>query len=417
MDYLIRNIDLAAEGRLKIDWVREHMPVLNEIRREFEDAQPFRGVRIAISIHLEAKTAYLAEVLQAGGAQVAISGSNPLSTQDDIAAALAEAGIRVFAWYNATPEEYQEHLVRVLQTGPEVVIDDGGDLVNLLHGDYSHLAVRVIGGCEETTTGIMRLKAMEKAGMLKFPMVAVNDAQCKYLFDNRYGTGESVWSGIMRTTNLTVAGKTVVVAGYGWCGRGIAMKAKGLGAGVIITEIDPIKAIEALMDGFSVMSMDDAAPLGDIFITVTGCRDVIRGRHCEKMKNGAILANAGHFDVEISKPELMAGSVKQTRVRQNIEEFTMSDGRKLYLLADGRLVNLAAGDGHPAEIMDMSFALQAMSAKYIVEGGKSLANLVYKVPGEVDKKVAYIKLNSLNKKIDILTPQQKEYLYGWQHGE
>jgi len=417
MDYLIRNIDLAAEGRLKINWVREHMPVLNEIRREFEDAQPFRGVRIAISIHLEAKTAYLAEVFQAGGAQVAISGSNPLSTQDDIAAALAEVGIRVFAWHNATPEEYQEHLVRVLQTGPEVVIDDGGDLVNLLHGDYSHLADRVIGGCEETTTGIIRLKAMEKTGMLKFPMVAVNDAQCKYLFDNRYGTGESVWSGIMRTTNLTVAGKTVVVAGYGWCGRGIAMKAKGLGAGVIITEIDPIKAIEAHMDGFSVMSMDDAAPLGDIFITATGCRDVVRGRHCEKMKNGAVLANAGHFDVEISKPELMAGSVNQTRVRQNIEEFAMSDGRKLYLLADGRLVNLAAGDGHPAEIMDMSFALQAMSANYIVEGGKSLANLVYKVPGEVDKKVAYIKLNSLNKKIDILTPQQKEYLYGWQHGE
>lgn len=417
MDYIVRDINLAPMGKLKIDWVSEHMPVLNEIRKEFEATQPFMGVRVAVSIHLEAKTAYLATVLKAGGADVAITGSNPLSTQDDIAAALAEEGIKVFAWYNATSEEYKQHLIKVLETEPEVIIDDGGDLVNLLHNECSHLLPNVIGGSEETTTGVLRLEAMEKAGHLKFPMMAVNDALCKYLFDNRYGTGESVWTGIMRTTNLIVAGKYVVVAGYGWCGKGIAMKAKGLGAKVIITEIDPIKAIEAHMDGFHVMSMDDAAALGDVFVTVTGCKDVIRGKHYEKMKNGAILSNAGHFDVEINKPELNELSTGNRVVRNNIEEFTMSDGRKIYLLAEGRLVNLAAGDGHPAEIMDMSFALQALSAKYILENGRNLGSKVYKVTEEIDKKVAQLKLESMAVGIDRLSPDQEEYLYGWEHGE
>ncbi|MHB9094434.1 MAG: adenosylhomocysteinase [Eubacteriales bacterium] len=417
MNYIVRDINLAPSGKLKIDWVKEHMPVLNQIRSEFEAIKPFKGVKVAVSIHLEAKTAYLAKVLKAGGADVVITGSNPLSTQDDVAAALAADGIQVYAWYNATAEEYKEHLVKVLETRPDVIIDDGGDLVNLLHNECSHMANQVIGGSEETTTGVMRLEAMEKANLLKFPMIAVNDALCKYLFDNRYGTGESVWTGIMRTTNLIVAGKTVVVAGYGWCGKGIAMKAKGLGAKVIVTEIDPIKAIEAHMDGFTAMSMDDAAALGDVFITVTGCKDVIRGKHYENMKNGALLANAGHFDVEINKPELNERSVGRRVVRQNIEEFAMPDGRKIYLLAEGRLVNLAAGDGHPAEIMDMSFALQALSAKYILENGKNLGNKVYKVADEIDKKVAEIKLKSLGTGIDRLTPEQEQYLYGWQHGE
>lgn len=417
MDYIVRDISMASAGRLKIDWVKEHMPVLNEIRKEFEATKPFEGIKIAISIHLEAKTAYLAKVLQAGGADVAISGSNPLSTQDDIAAALAEEGIKVFSWHNATAEEYKHHLVKVLETNPQIVIDDGGDLINLLHGDCTHLAGQIIGGCEETTTGVMRLEAMEKADQLKFPMIAVNDALCKYLFDNRYGTGESVWTGIMRTTNLIVAGKTVVIAGYGWCGKGIAMKAKGLGAKVIITEIDPIKAIEAFMDGFQVMTMDEAASLGDVFITVTGCKDVIRGQHYKNMKIGAILANAGHFDVEINKPELKQCSVGHRTVRQNIEEFIMVDGKRLYLLAEGRLVNLAAGDGHPAEIMDMSFALQAMSAKYMLENGKNLEERLYQVPAEIDNRVAGIKLKSLNTEIDKLTAEQEKYLFGWQHGK
>lgn len=417
MDYIVRDINLAPAGKLKIDWVKEHMPVLNEIRSEFEKTQPFKGVRVAVSIHLEAKTAYLATVLKAGGADVVITGSNPLSTQDDVAAALAADGIQVYAWYNATAEEYKAHLIKVLETKPRIIIDDGGDLVNLLHYECAHLAENVIGGSEETTTGVMRLTAMEKAGQLKFPMIAVNDALCKYLFDNRYGTGESVWTGIMRTTNLIVAGKTVVVAGYGWCGKGIAMKAKGLGAKVIVTEIDPIKAIEAHMDGFQAMSMDDAAALGDVFITVTGCKDVIRGRHYEKMKNGALLANAGHFDVEINKPELTEMAQNKRVVRKDIEEFAMPDDRKLYLLAEGRLVNLAAGDGHPAEIMDMSFALQALSAKYVLESGQNLGGKVYKVPEDIDKKVAAIKLKSLNTSLDKLTPEQEEYLYGWEHGE
>lgn len=417
MDYIVRDIKLAPGGKLKIDWVKEHMPVLNELRKDFEINKPFAGKRIAVSVHLEAKTAYLCKVLKAGGAEVIVTGSNPLSTQDDVAAALVEDGIQVFAWYNATSEEYHDHLVKVLETRPQIIIDDGGDLVNILHHERQDLLPGVIGGAEETTTGILRLRAMEKEKLLKFPMMAVNDAYCKHLFDNRYGTGESVWTGIMRTTNLIISGKNVVVAGYGWCGKGIAMKAKGLGAKVIITEIDPIKAIEAHMDGFRVTTMDDAAAIGDVFVTVTGCKDVIRGRHFEKMKKGVLLANAGHFDVEINKPELAALAKSKRVVRQNIEEFAMADGRKIYLLAEGRLVNLAAGDGHPAEIMDMSFAIQALSAKYINENAGKLENRVYSVAQEIDNRVAEIKLKSLGNIIDKLTPEQEEYLYGWEHGE
>ncbi|SHK87438.1 adenosylhomocysteinase [Desulforamulus aeronauticus] len=412
---IIRDINLAPSGRLKIDWVRQHMPVLNVIREQFEKEQPFKGYRVAVSIHLEAKTAYLAEVLKAGGAEVSIAGSNPLSTQDDVAAALAVAGLNVYSWYNATDEEYKDHLLHLIDDQPDIVIDDGGDVVQLLHTERTEVAAKVIGGCEETTTGVLRLRSLAKQGDLRFPMIAVNDAQCKYLFDNRYGTGESVWSGIMRTTNLIIAGKTVVVAGYGWCGKGIAMRAKGMGAKVIVTEVDPVKAIEAYMDGFHPMNSLEAAKLGDIFITVTGCKDVFTRNHYELMQDGAILCNAGHFDVEVNKSDLANVAISRRIVRKDIEEFTLQDGRKIYLLAEGRLVNLAAGDGHPAEIMDMSFALQALSAKYVLENAKALTKQVYVVPKEIDDRVANIKLKSMGVTIDSLTPEQQAYISEWNH--
>lgn len=412
-EYAIKDIKLAPAGRLKIDWVRAHMPVLNHIREEFERDRPFDGARVAMSIHLEAKTAYLAEVIRAGGAQVSVTGSNPLSTQDDVAAALAAVGINVYAWYNASDQEYHEHLLQALDTRPQVVIDDGGDLVSLLHTVRRDLAEEVTGGCEETTTGIRRLEAMDREGKLLFPMLAVNNAQCKFLFDNRYGTGESVWSAIMRTTNLVVAGKTVVVMGYGWCGKGVALRARGLGAGVIVCEVDPVRAIEACMDGYQVMHSEEAAARGDIFITVTGSRDVLTWSHFSKMKDGAILANAGHFDVEINKPDLTGMAVEQRQARHNIEQFTLKDGRKLYLLAEGRLVNLAAGDGHPAEIMDMSFAIQALSARYIIENGQSFHKKLYHVPAEIDRRVATLKLASMGVVIDSLTSEQEAYLNEW----
>ncbi len=414
MNYSVKDIGLAKEGKLKIDWVKEHMPVLNEIRKEFERDLPFKGKKVAISMHLEAKTAYLAKVMKYGGAEVAITGSNPLSTQDDVAAALVEDGIKVYSWYNCTDEEYNCHLNQVLDIEPNIIIDDGGDLVNLLHGERNELVKNLIGGCEETTTGILRLKTLEKEGKLQFPMVAVNDAYCKYLFDNRYGTGESVWSGIMRTTNLIVAGKIVVVAGYGWCGKGVALRAKGLGAKVIITEIDPIKAIEAHMDGFRVMSMDNAAALGEVFITVTGCKDVVSVKHFNKLKDGAILSNAGHFDVEVNVHELARVAVEHKTVRKDIEEYVLDNGKKVYVLAGGRLVNLAAGDGHPAEIMDMSFAIQALSARFILDNSATLEPKVYDVTEEIDKKVANLKLKSMGVIIDELTAEQEEYLYGSQ---
>lgn len=410
---IIADPSLAKDGHLKIDWVRAHMPVLNRIRDRFEQEQPFKGLKVAISLHLEAKTAYLAKVVQAGGADVTITGSNPLSTQDDVCAALVEDGITVFAKYNPSPEEYKQLLIHTLETKPDLIIDDGGDLVTILHSERQDLLAQVRGGAEETTTGILRLKAMEKDGQLKFPMVAVNDAFCKYLFDNRYGTGQSVWDGINRTTNLVVAGKTVVVVGYGWCGKGVAMRAKGLGANVIVTEIDAIKAVEAYMDGFAVMPMIEAAKVGDFFVTVTGNRDVIRGEHYEVMKDGAILSNAGHFDVEVNKPELEALSVSKRTVRRNIEEYALKDGRKVYVLAEGRLVNLAAGDGHPAEIMDMTFALQAMSLKYVNDKYEEIGNKVVNVPYELDEQVARFKLESLGFGIDSLSEEQKAYLESW----
>jgi adenosylhomocysteinase len=410
---IIRDINMAESGHRKIEWVKGYMPVLSAIEKEFIEEQPFAGKKIVMSIHLEAKTAYLSKVLKAGGAEVSVTGSNPLSTQDDVAAALAEDGLNVYAWYNATPEEYNHHLNAALDIGPNIVIDDGGDLVHLLHGERQELLPDIMGGSEETTTGVLRLKAREREGLLKFPMISVNDAYCKYLFDNRYGTGQSVWDGIMRTTNLIVAGKNVVVIGYGWCGKGVAMKAKGLGANVAVCEIDPIKAIEAYMDGFQVMSMDEAASIGDFFVTVTGCAKVITENHYRAMKNGAVLANAGHFDVEIWKPDLESLSCRKKIMRNNIMGYVMEDGRIINLLADGRLVNLAAGDGHPAEIMDMSFALQALSARYISLNKEKLENRVHKVPEEIDRKVADMKLKALGIRIDKLTKEQEEYLRGW----
>ncbi|NTW04488.1 MAG: adenosylhomocysteinase [Peptococcaceae bacterium] len=413
--YSIKDIGLASEGELKIEWARNHMPVLNAIREEFERVKPFKGIRVAMSIHLEAKTAYLAQVIKAGGAEVAITGSNPLSTQDDIAAALAVQGINVYAWHGVTDSEYRKHILQTLDTNPKIIIDDGGDLVNALHKERRHLAKDVLGGSEETTTGVIRLKSMDKAGELLFPMMAVNDARCKYLFDNRYGTGESVMSSIMRTTNLLISGKSVVVMGYGWCGRGVAIKAKGLGAKVIICEVDPIRAIEAVMDGYQVMSSNEAARIGDMFITVTGCCDILRGQHYKLMKNGAILANAGHFDLEINKHELSELSVSRKIARKNIEEFTLENSKKVYLLGEGRLVNLAAGDGHPVEIMDMSFALQALSARHILDNSGQMENKVYQVPEAIDQRVAAIKLESLGIAIDHLTLDQQNYLESWNH--
>jgi adenosylhomocysteinase len=410
---IIADIKLAPEGHLKIDWVKAHMPVLNRIREQFEQEQPFKGLRVAISLHLEAKTAYLAKVVKAGGADVVITGSNPLSTQDDICAALVEDGITVFAKYNPTPEEYKQFLVHTVEMEPDLIIDDGGDLVTILHSERRDLLKKVRGGAEETTTGILRLKALEKEGALQFPMVAVNDAQCKFLFDNRYGTGQSVWDGINRTTNLVVAGKTVVVCGYGWCGKGVAMRAKGLAANVIVTEVDAIKAVEAYMDGFAVMPMSEAAKVGDYFVTVTGNRDVITGEHYQVMKDGAILSNAGHFDIEVNKPDLEALSKSIRTVRRNIEEYLLHDGRKFYILAEGRLVNLAAGDGHPAEIMDMTFALQAMSLKYVNEQYEAIGNKVVNVPYDLDEQVARYKLQSLGIAIDALSDAQKQYLESW----
>ena len=418
---MIRNPELWESGELKINWVRHHMPLLEGLDREFLDTKPFKGLKVALSVHLEAKTARLCEVLAHGGAEMFITGSNPLSTQDDVAAALVHEGLNVFAVHGATPEEYESGIRRVIEAGPNIIIDDGGDLVNMIHENYPELIPGVIGGCEETTTGILRLQAMDKAGKLQFPMMLVNDAACKHFFDNRYGTGQSVWDGINRTTNLIVAGKDVVVAGYGWCGKGVAMRAKGLGARVIVTEVDPIKAMEAVMDGFRVMSMAQAAPVGDIFVTVTGCEDVITKEHFLNMKDGAICCNAGHFDCEVSVRDLKELATGEKPARNNIQEYTLPNGRKIYIIAEGRLVNLAAGDGHPAEIMDMSFAIQALSAKYLVDNRKTLrpfdsaqgpGAMLHNVPAEIDREVALRKLADWGIAIDTLSEKQKIYLYG-----
>ncbi|MGN1003147.1 MAG: adenosylhomocysteinase [Oscillospiraceae bacterium] len=406
----ITDIALAPEGEKKIQWVAGNMPLLRAIAADFEKERPFEGLKITLSVHLEAKTAYLCRVLAMGGAEMYVTGSNPLSTQDDVAAALAAGGLQVFAHHGASPEQYEADLAAALSCGPNIIIDDGGDLVHLVHTRYTELLPGVIGGCEETTTGILRLKAMDRAGELRFPMVMVNEADCKHLFDNRYGTGQSVWDGINRTTNLIVAGKYVVVAGYGWCGRGVAMRAKGLGAKVIVTEVDPIKAIEAHMDGFEVMTMEQAAPIGDFFVTVTGCSGVITEKHFALMKDGAILSNAGHFNVEVDMAALESVAESTYEARHNITGYRMADGRTLFAIAEGRLVNLASGDGHPAEIMDMSFAIQALSAKYLADNRGRLAPGVVAVPYEIDNAVARKKLETLGIRIDTLTQEQREYL-------
>ena len=406
----IKDIKLAPSGHDKINWVASYMPILNTIKADFEKNQPFKGLKISMSIHLEAKTAYLAKVLKAGGAEVWVTGCNPLSTQDDVAAALVEDGFEVNAWRGVSNEQYEEHLIKTLSLCPDLMIDDGGDLTHLIHGKCRDYAKNLIGGCEETTTGIHRLFARERAGLLDYPMIDVNDADCKHLFDNRYGTGQSTLDGIMNSTNLIIAGKTVVIAGYGWCGKGMAMRAKGMGAIVVVTEIDPIKALEATMDGFSVMPMDEAAKIGDLFVTLTGCKDVIRREHLEVMKDGALLSNSGHFDVEIDKIALSDMAVEEWDRKPNIRGYRMPDGRILNLLAEGRLVNLAAGNGHPAEIMDMSFAIQAKGLEYLAKNRGKLENKVYAVPVEIDREVAHLKLRSNGINIDYLSDEQKAYL-------
>ncbi|GAV23683.1 adenosylhomocysteinase [Carboxydothermus pertinax] len=409
---IIRDINLAPVGHQKIEWVKKYMPVLNYLKNELKEKKPFVGKKITMSIHLEAKTAYLALVLKELGAEVAVTGSNPLSTQDEIAAALVDQGLEVYAWHGATAEEYEEHLIKALEFKPDIIIDDGGDLVHILHNVRPELAEKVIGGAEETTTGVHRLRILEKNNALKFPMIAVNDAFTKHMFDNRYGTGESSLTALMANTNLLIAGKNFVVAGYGWCGKGVAQKARGLGARVIVTEVNPVRALEAYMDGFEVTDSLTAAKIGDIFVTVTGCKDVFRAKHFAVMKDGAILANAGHFNVEINLDELQEMAVAVSEVRPNIKGYLLADGRQLNVIAEGRLVNLAAGQGHPAEIMDLSFSLQLLSALYLLEKQGVLSPKVYNLPQELDEKVAYYKLKSLNIEIDSLTADQRAYLFG-----
>ena len=406
----IRDLSLAESGRRKIEWVERNCGLLSRLEKEFSETKPFEGIKIALSVHLEAKTAFLCKVLKAGGAEMHVTGSNPLSTQDDVAAALADEGMEVHAWYGATSDEYFSHIRHTLECGPNIIIDDGGDLVNMVHNEMPELIPGIIGGCEETTTGIIRLESMNKAGKLRFPMVRVNNACCKHFFDNRYGTGQSVWDGICRTTNLIVAGKIVVVSGYGWCGKGTAMRAKGLGARVIVTEVDPIKAIEAVMDGFDVMPIHEAAKIGDIFVTVTGCDKIIDEDDFYELKDGAILCNAGHFDTEIDMARLREIAVEQREQRRNIMGYKLPNGRWIFVLGEGRLVNLACADGHPAEIMDMSFAIQALCAEYLVKNGRNLTEKLIDVPVEIDRKVALRKLETMGKKIDVLTEEQERYL-------
>ncbi|MDO4393927.1 MAG: adenosylhomocysteinase [Bacillota bacterium] len=413
-EYEIRDLKLAPSGHTKIQWVKDNMPLLRGLEEEFIRTRPFQNLKISLSVHLEAKTAYLCKVLAAGGAKMSVTGSNSLSTQDDIAAALVECGLNVYAFHGATDEEYSRHIEMCLEHKPNIIIDDGGDLVGMVHDNRPDLAEEVMGGCEETTTGVIRLKAMEKAGILKFPMVAVNDADCKHLFDNRYGTGQSVWDSIMRNTNLIIASKTVVVVGYGWCGRGIAMRAAAMGARVIVTEINPVKAMEAKMDGYDVMTMAKAAPLGDFFVTATGCKHTITVDHMKSMKDKAILANAGHFNVEIDMAGLEDAAVSVRETRDNIMGYELPGGKIINVIAEGKLVNIAAADGHPAEIMDLSFAVQAMSALYIKENYEKLENKVVDVSSEIDDIIARRRLEAWGIQIDELTKDQEEYLSSWQ---
>ena len=415
VDYKIKDISLAERGAMQIEWAERHMPVLMIIRREFMKNKPLKGVRVGAVLHVTKETAVLVRTLKAGGAEVALAASNPLSTQDDVAAALAKESIKVYAWRGQTEKEYYWCIEKVIEHEPQIVLDDGADLHATIHKEHPDLGRGIKGGTEETTTGVIRLKALEKEGKLLYPVIAVNNALTKYLFDNRYGTGQSTVDGILRATNVLIAGKKVVVAGYGWVGRGIALRMRGMGAHVIVTEVDPIRALEAVMDGFQVMPMKEAAKVGDIFITATGNINVIRREHMELMKDGAILANAGHFNVEISIPDLESLTVSKREIRPNVMEYTLKDGRRLYLLAEGRLVNLVAAEGHPSEVMDMSFANQALSVKYIHENPR-LPVKVYNVPMEIDKQVARLKLKALGVEIDELTEEQEKYLRSWTLG-
>ena len=416
MEFKIKDTSLAEEGWTQIEWAERHMPVLMKIRKEFEEDKPLAGIRIAAVLHVTKETAALVRTLRAGGAEVWLAGSNPLSTQDEVAAALVEEGIRVFAWRGQTPDEYHWCIERIASSYPHIVMDDGADLHAYLHSRGSDVGKKVIGGTEETTTGVVRLKVLERDRKLLYPVIAVNNALTKYLFDNRYGTGQSAIDGILRSTNTLLAGKVVVVAGYGWVGRGVAMRARGMGARVIVTEVSPLRALEAVMDGYEVMPMAEAAKIGDIFITATGNKDVIRTEHFQLMKNGAMLANAGHFNVEINVRELEAIAVSKRVARKYVTEYVLRDGRRLYLIAEGRLVNLVAAEGHPSEVMDMSFANQAFSVRYLIENKGKLPARVYNVPSSIDEHVARLKLESMNIKIDSLTKKQREYLSSWQLG-
>lgn len=418
MEYDIKNIELAPGGRLRMEWAEQEMPVLRGIQARFKNERPFAGLRISGCMHVTTETANLMIALQAGGADVMLSASNPLSTQDDVAASLvAHYEIPVFAVKGEDNDTYFKHINAVIDHKPHIIMDDGSDVTSTIHKSRRDAMKDIIGGTEETTTGIVRLRAMAADGALEFPMMAVNDAMTKHLFDNRYGTGQSTMDGIIRATNYLIAGKTIVVGGYGWCSRGIAMRARGLGGNVIVTEVDPLKALEAVMDGFRVMPMIEAAPIGDVFVSATGDMHVMDKHHFEVMKDGALLANSGHFDVEINKPALYEMAVDEPRlVRPFVEQFTLKDGRKLNLLGEGRLINLAAAEGHPASVMDMSFAGQALAAKYLVDNKGKLDNKVYKVPAEVDQQIAAIKLQAMGISIDILTPEQVEYLNSWQEG-
>ena len=412
----VKDMSLAPEGVRKIEWVQKHMPVLEHIKKEYGETQPFKGITIGSCLHLEPKTINLGLTLMAGGAEVAMTGCNPLSTHDDAVAGAADLGLNVYGWREQDDEEYYQTINMVLDHKPDIIIDDGADMIMVLHNERTDVLKHIKGACEETTTGVHRLQAMHADGALKFPVIAVNDAYTKYLFDNRYGTGQSSFDAIMGTTNMVIAGKTVAVCGYGWCGRGLALRAAGLGADVIVTEVDPIRALEARMDGYRVMTIREAVKQADLIITVTGNADIISGDDFKYMKDGCMLANSGHFNVEINRPDLEAISTEVKEVRESIEEFTTKDGRKIYLLADGRLVNLSAarGQGHPAEIMDMSFAVQALSAKHILENDLPVG--VTKAPDEIDYTVASMKLDAMGIEIDSLTDKQKAYMANWQEG-
>jgi adenosylhomocysteinase len=413
----VRDLGLAPKGRERIEWAAGEMPVLALIRERFEKERPLAGVRIAACLHVTTETANLMETLAAGGAQVALCASNPLSTQDDVAAALCEeSGIATFAVKGEDTETFFRHIGEVLDTRPHITMDDGADMVSVLHKEREEQIAEIMGGTEETTTGVIRLRAMAADAALKYPIVSVNDADTKHLFDNRFGTGQSTVDAIMRATNRLLAGRTFVVCGYGMCGRGVASRARGMGAHVIVTEVDPTAAIEAVMEGYRVMPIRDAARVGDVFVTVTGDTGVIRREHMELMKDGAILANSGHFDVEIDKPALAELAVRTRRIREFVDEYTMADGRRLHLLGEGRLVNLAAAEGHPAAVMDMSFANQALAVEWVVKHHGSLGPDVYPVPVEIDKEVARLKLHAMGVEIDTLTAEQDSYLHSWQQG-